>query len=397
MSISGKTKNNEIKSSTEALNTQSLNLKIINEFEKLINFVQHEIDQAKENKNQKEAIANSFRLKQIKNALSTIKKYPKMLTKDNLSDFSEFPGIGKGTIDRITEILENGNLKELKNFKDTGNEDRKAIEELESIVGVGRVTAMEFIKQGIKSVDELKKKISSKEIDVNEKILLGVKYYGKFLGNIPREEIEKVHKLISKVIDKMNKHYGLDDTNKYIFEICGSYRREKPTSGDIDVLVSKLGTKMDDATSDDANSDDDDSNDADSNDSDADSDNINHLERLIKRLKKPIKSNNNQPLLIDDITDKNYETKYMGFAKYKDNPFRRIDVRYVAHDVYPSAMLYFTGSAELNLKMRKIAKTMKLKLSEYGLTQEDGTKLKVESEYDVFKILKIEYLQPRLR
>jgi DNA polymerase/3'-5' exonuclease PolX len=171
----------------------------------------------------------------------------------------------------------------------------------------------------------------------------------------------------------MNKHYQLDDTNKYIFEICGSFRREKPTSGDIDVLITKLDTSSDSH------------------------DDINHLERFIKRLKKPIKSNNNQPLLADDITDKNYETKYMGFAKYKDNPFRRIDIRYVNHDVYPSAMLYFTGSAELNLKMRKIAKSMKLKLSEYGLTKEDGTKLKIQSEYDVFKILKIEYLAPRLR
>ena len=127
------------------------------------------------------------------------------------------------------------------------------------------------------------------------------------------------------------------------------------------------------------------------------SDDVNHLERFIKRLKKPIKSNDNQPLLVDDITDKNYKTKYMGFAKYKDNHFRRIDIRYVDHDVYPSTMLYFTGSADLNLKMRKIAKTMKLKLSEYGLTKEDGTKIKIESEYDVFKILKIEYLAPRLR
>ena len=39
--------------------------------------------------------------------------------------------------------------------------------------------------------------------------------------------------------------------------------------------------------------------------------------------------NNNKPLLRDDITDKNYETKYMGFLKYKDNPFRRVDIRFV--------------------------------------------------------------------
>jgi DNA polymerase beta len=350
-----------------------MNPNVINEFEKLVNFIQLEIDKSKENKNQKEIVANTFRLKQIKNALATIKKFPKKLTVDNLNEFSELPGIGKGTIDRINEILLKGKLDELKNFKDTGNEDKKAIEELESVVGIGRSTALDFIKQGIKSVDELKKKIASKEIEVNEKILLGIKYYGKFQGNIPREEIEKIKIILTKIIDKMNKHYQLDDTNKYIFEICGSFRREKPTSGDIDVLISKLDTS--------SNS----------------SDNINHLERFVKRLKKSIKSNDNQPLLADDITDKNYETKYMGFAKYKDNPFRRIDIRYVAHDVFPSALLYFTGSAELNLKMRKIAKSMKLKLSEYGLTKEDGTKLKIQSEYDVFKILKIEYLAPRLR
>ena len=46
-------------------NTQSLNYNIVGEFEKLVNFVQLEIDQAKENKNQKEATANTFRLKQI--------------------------------------------------------------------------------------------------------------------------------------------------------------------------------------------------------------------------------------------------------------------------------------------------------------------------------------------
>lgn len=350
-----------------------MNPNVVNEFEKLVNFIQLEIDKSKENKNQKEIIANTFRLKQIKNALATIKKFPKKLTVDNLNEFSELPGIGKGTIDRINEILQNGKLEELKNFKDTGNEDKKAIEELESVVGIGRSTALDFIKQGIKSVDELKKKIASKEIEVNEKILLGIKYYGKFQGNIPREEIEKVKIILTKIIDKMNKHYKLDETNKYIFEICGSFRREKPTSGDIDVLISKLDTS--------SNSPDD----------------INHLERFVNRLKKPIKSNDNQPLLADDITDKNYETKYMGFAKYKDNPFRRIDIRYVAHDVFPSALLYFTGSAELNLKMRKVAKSMKLKLSEYGLTKEDGTKLKIQSEYDVFKILKIEYLAPRLR
>ena len=349
-----------------------LNITIIQEFEKFVNFIQNEIDIAKTNKDTKKAVANTFRLKQIKNALSIIKKYPKELSIETLKEFSQFQGIGKGTIDRIKEIINQGYLTELVDFNNSTN-NTKALEDLESIVGVGRTTALEWIKQGITSVEQLKSKIEKGEIVPNDKILLGIKYYGKFFGNISRSEIIKINKILERIIKKMNSHYKLDTNSKYVFEICGSFRREKPTSGDIDVLISKLNTNIDIK------------------------DDIPHLERFIKELKKPIKSNNNQPLIVDDITDKFPKTKYMGFAKYKENPYRRIDIRFVPYSVYYSALLYFTGSAELNLKMRKIAKSMNMKLSEYGLTKSDGTIIPSNSEYDIFKILKIEYLPPNLR
>ena len=348
----------------------SINQVIINEFEKLIKFIQYEIDQSK-NKEVKTKTANTFRIKQSKNILVIIKKYPEEITLENLKEFGELPGIGKGTLDRIKEILKTGKIKELENFTEEINENDKLIQEFETIVGVGRVAALRFIEDKIKSVKDLIKKVKKEEYEVNDKIKLGLKYYGKFEGNIPRKEIDKVNKLLKSIIKKMNK--GLDEDEKYIYEICGSYRRESQTSGDIDILISKLNSKTDDK------------------------DEINHLEKFVQLIKKPIKSNDDQPLLIDDITDKHYETKYMGFAKYKQNPFRRIDIRYVPYDVYFSALLYFTGSATLNINMRKIAEKMGLKLSEYGLTKEDGTKIPVESEYDIFKILKIEYLAPRLR
>jgi DNA polymerase/3'-5' exonuclease PolX len=343
---------------------------IIEQFEKLVKSIQFDIDKSN---NIKDKTSNNFRLKQTKNILAIIKKYQHMITLNNLKEFGELPGIGKGTLDRIKEILDSGKLKELENFNEEINENDKLIKEFETIVGVGRTSALKFINDGITSVKDLKKKIEKGTYDVNDKIKLGIKYYGIFEGNIPRKEIDKVYKLIESIVKKMNKKYKYKDNEKYIFEICGSYRRESPTSGDIDVLFSKLGSTMDDK------------------------DNINHLERFVKTLKEPIKTNNDNPLLVDDITDKHYETKYMGFAKYKENPFRRIDIRYVPHDVYYSALLYFTGSATLNINMRKIAEKMGLKLSEYGLTKETGTKLLIESEYDVFKILKIEYLPPRLR
>ena len=39
-------------------------------------------------------------------------------------------------------------------------------------------------------------------------------------------------------------------------------------------------------------------------------------------------------------------TKYMGFCKYKTNPTRRIDIRFVMDNDFVPALLYFTGSAD---------------------------------------------------
>jgi len=350
-----------------------LNEKIINEFDKLIAFIKNETDEFKKIKDVKKITANNFRLKQINNVLSVLKKYPEKITINNYKELKEIGGIGAHTIERIKEILETGKLSELANFTKTDQGKEKILEELESIVGIGRAKSVELYDQGITSIKMLQQKIKKGEIEVNEKVELGLKYYGLYQINIPRTEIEKIYKILKKIIDKINKENKLDDSNKYIFEICGSYRRERPTSGDIDVLVSKLGTK------------------------DSTKDNTKHLEMFINKLKEPLKTNNDQPLLVDDITDKNFETKYMGFAKYKENPIRRIDVRYVSYDSFYSALLYFTGSADLNKKMRMIAKTMDLKLSEYGLFKADGTKLKIKSEEDFFKHLGLDYIEPKFR
>jgi DNA polymerase/3'-5' exonuclease PolX len=174
-----------------------------------------------------------------------------------------------------------------------------------------------------------------------------------------------MYKIFEFIINKMN-----NNNNQYIFEICGSYRREKITSNDIDILISNKNNYS----------------------------NINHLNYFVELLKQPIKLNNNQPLLIDDLTSKNYKTKYMGFIKYKDNLIRRLDIRYVSWDSYYTALLYFTGSAEFNQKIRKNAHELGYKLSEYNLIKIDtNTKININSENDIFNILNINYISPKFR
>jgi DNA polymerase/3'-5' exonuclease PolX len=133
--------------------------------------------------------------------------------------------------------------EELKDFNfDKTNNTNQIIHELENIIGIGKTNALKLINEGITSIEDLKYKILNKKIKVNNKILLGLKYEGVFKNNIPRIEIDSIYELFKFIINNINNKYKLDDNNKYIFEICGSYRREKETSNDIDVLISKLNT-----------------------------------------------------------------------------------------------------------------------------------------------------------
>jgi DNA polymerase/3'-5' exonuclease PolX len=349
-----------------------MNELLINQFERLIAFIREETDEFQQKKDLKKVQVNQFRIKQLNVVLSILKKYPKEITLENMDEIKDISGIGKGSLERIKEILSTGTLKELGSFVDIKKEKRDAIENLEEIIGVGRAKALELVDKGITSVDILKEKIKNKEIEVNDKILLGLKYYGKYKMNIPRSEMDQYNDLLKHLVKKINKTLGLGPKDEYVLELCGSYRRQKSFSNDIDVLISKKDTFATSKTQ-------------------------NHLERFVNKLKSPMKHNNNKPLLVDSMTDKKIKTKYMGFSRYLENPPRRIDIRFISYDSYPSALLYFTGSSGTNKKMREIAKKKGYKLSEYGLFDKDGRIIKVESERDIFHKLGMEYLTPSLR
>jgi len=88
----------------------------------------------------------------------------------------------------------------------------------------------------------------------------------------------------------------------------------------------------------------------------------------------------------------------MGFCKYLDNPYRRIDIRFIPWKSYYTALLYFTGSAEHNKKLRTIALKKKYKLSEYNLIDlTTNTELKITSEKKIFELLDLDYVLPKFR
>jgi DNA polymerase/3'-5' exonuclease PolX len=201
--------------------------------------------------------------------------------------------------------------------------------------------------------------------------LIGIKYFHDIEKRIPRTEIAKMGKIVTEILKRINENI--------IVKVCGSYRRGNSDSGDIDILISNPLVKEK---------------------SDFSKLKFNILLKLIKLLV-------GIGFLYDHITvDGN--TKYMGVCRINSSyPYRRIDIRFIEYNALPAALLYFTGSANLNKKMRTEAIKLGYKLNEYGLYKLEydkkegkdvlGERIDCPTEKDIFKHLKMEYLKPTSR
>lgn len=348
--------------------SSSSNDLIIKVFLQLIEQINAEYLNAQADNDIKAIQMHKFRLQSMRNIIKIIESLDFDIKKPD--DLLEIPGIGKNTIRRVDEILRTGTLQELgPQYGRKRREIIDSIQELQSVIGIGKVTARNMVvKEKIKSVSELKKAITDGRIKVNNSIILGLKYHGVVQGNIPRKEVTMIRKMLEKIASSID--------SKMEIMICGSYRRGKPTSGDIDLLIYHPEIKsMDQIT--------------------------NAIEqKLPQYLKLFVEKLEKIGFLLDSLTDKDPQILFMGFCKYKQNPVRRIDIRYIPFISLPTAMLYFTGPFELNAFMRHEAKKRNMILNEYGLFMRDSNKeirININSEADVFDILGMYYLSPEER
>lgn len=279
----------------------------------------------------------SFKIKSIKNAIDVISNYKHVITSG--SQLKHFDGIGDGIVKRIDEILKTGYLSEIKNNTD--------IDELLSVHGIGKKKAFELIKKNIKTIDDLKKAYKTGKIELSNEILLGLKYHKVFERFIPYDEMKQISQFLTKQL-------------KYIFPnacglVCGSFRRKKPSSNDIDFLITYPK---------------------------------NIMEKFINSLIS-------KKFIIDSLTSSDVEHKYMGFCKF-NNVVRRIDIIFVKPESFYTALLYLTGSGDFNAKMRLIAKNKGYNLNQFHLKKNNKI-IKIKSEKHIFDILNMEYLEPNQR
>jgi DNA polymerase/3'-5' exonuclease PolX len=270
----------------------------------------------------------------------------------------DIEGVGKGIATRIDEFLKTGSLEELKGAI---SPEAKLIMELTEITGIGEVKAKSLITEhGVLSVDDLISKYKNREIRVAKNqlthhIAVGLDYYHDLKQRMSWAEADQIASAITKTIS---------GNGELIVHVCGSYRRHKPTCGDIDVLISHSVSGP------------------------------SPLPDIVTKLESV-------GILIGHLTTKG-KTKYMGVCKGPSGTGRRIDIRFVEYDSLGAAMLYFTGSGKFNKIMRYHANTRGFTLNEYGLyTYVNGVKgeipIPAPTEQDIFKKLGFIYLQPTER
>jgi len=255
-----------------------------------------------------------FKVKAYATVIKNLKAYDEPIK--SLDDIKDIKGIGKRIHDKIQEILETGDLKQLEKY----NQNVKIINELTQIHGIGPAKAKELVEEhNIKSIEDLKE---HPEL-LNDKQKIGLKYSDEFVLRIPRLEMEKHNKFLQDIIKTINP--------KIKFEVVGSFRRGAKDSGDIDVIVTH-------------------------------EDNPTNYDNIIKDIVAALKK---EKYLIDDLAMGTH--KYLGVCKLKRHKhFRRIDFLYATQHVWPFSLLYFTGNVDFNVIIRKVALEKGLSMSEYG-------------------------------
>jgi DNA polymerase beta len=284
-----------------------------------------------------------FKVRAYEKVIDSIELYDKNI--ETLEDIKLLKGVGKKIEDKIVEFIATGNIAEVEDVL----KDPKYIlgSKLKSIYGVGPAKITELMTK-IKSFEELRE---HPEL-LNEKQKVGLKYYDDMNLRIPMAEGKQHYTIVKNMLDT-----GIE------FEFVGSFRRKNKDMGDIDILIkNKSGNAI-------------------------------VLKDIIKRFV-------DKKYVIEKLALGN--NKFMGLCRLKpDLPARRIDILLADPSYYYFALLYFTGSYNFNIYMRKIALAKGLSLSEYGFKDSKGNLIdttdSIHSEEDIFKYLELPYTVPHKR
>ena len=261
-------------------------------------------------------------------------------------ELKKLSGVGESIAEKISEIIETGKSQYLETLKKLMPAD---IEALTSIEGMGpKGVKRLYDKLKIKTLDDLAR--AAQEHKIREIKGFGPKTEENILDHLELARQGKERILLGyalPVAEEIRERLSKEKTVSQV-QITGSLRRMKETIGDIDILASSTNPKE---TAD-------------------------------------------FFVAMDDVR----EVLGKGVTKcsviLKSNT--RVDLRIVDEKSFGSALMYFTGSKDHNIKLRTIAMNKSYKLNEYGLFKREE-QVAGRTEEEVYEKLGMEWIPPELR
>ncbi|HEY0555335.1 MAG TPA: nucleotidyltransferase domain-containing protein, partial [Thermoanaerobaculia bacterium] len=271
--------------------------------------------------------ANPFRIRAYRNAVRTVETITVPLRRwvEEGRQLTDLPGIGKEMASHIQEMVESGTL----GFRDELlAEVPRSLIELMRLPGLGPKKARRVWDElKIGSVDELE--AAAKEGRIATLAGFGAKSQEKILAGIAdhrqqgsRFLLPAAERAVEPLLAWLR---AIPEVER--LEVAGSYRRRKETVGDIDLLA-------------------------------------------IASLPIPVMEAFRGYAQVDKVlmAGETRSTVVLGSGL-------QVDLRVVPADCYGAALVYFTGSKEHNVKLRRRAVERGLRISEYGVftVHEEGT------------------------
>lgn len=237
------------------------------------------------------------------------------------------------------------------------------MDELEKLYGIGPVYANKIIREGVNGV----------KIDTSKPIrrqLKSPKIYPHLplatQADLKYNPSRKIPRIVIADIAKTLKH-KLKGTKH---EIAGSFRRKKPFSRDIDLIISTKTTNMD-------------------------------------RYLKKINVGNRKFKIVHIFAQGDDKVSaiitYKGPASKNKKINIKADIFFTDPREYMFMLLFATGSGKFNIRMRSVAKRKGYLLNHHGLYKRAAPDsnildiIPIKTEKELFKYLKIHYLPPELR